>query len=110
MDENNAVESSGMAGRRTPTPEERERGTIARSKAVKLRRSLGVPNAMRAIRLKCIDCSGGSEPDVRNCVIGRCELFPFRMGRNPKPEDLKVAQFSNRGKLTGYEPWEGYRK
>ena len=37
----------------------------------------------RAIRAKCLDCSGGSPDEVRDCVIKDCSLFPFRFGRNP---------------------------
>lgn len=37
----------------------------------------------RAIRAKCLDCSGGKATDVRNCHITGCALFAFRMGRNP---------------------------
>lgn len=38
---------------------------------------------MRAIRAKCIDCCAGVVKEVRNCPCKDCELFPFRMGRNP---------------------------
>ena len=33
----------------------------------------------KAIRLHCIDCSGGSLAEVRRCNIATCPLFPFRM-------------------------------
>jgi hypothetical protein len=35
----------------------------------------------RAIRLHCIDCSGGVASEVRKCHIRTCVLWPFRMGR-----------------------------
>lgn len=38
---------------------------------------------MKAIRAKCIDCSGGSVSEVTKCVIPDCPLYPYRMGRNP---------------------------
>jgi hypothetical protein len=38
---------------------------------------------LRAIRLKCLDCSGQLINEVRNCTITCCNLWPFRMGRNP---------------------------
>lgn len=45
---------------------------------------LGIPKPLKAIRAKCIDCSGGSEKEVRECVVKNCALFPYRMGRYPK--------------------------
>ena len=37
----------------------------------------------QAIRLHCIDCSGGSLGEVRKCVSFRCSKWPQRMGKNP---------------------------
>lgn len=37
----------------------------------------------KAVRAKCIDCSGGNATEVRKCVTIRCALWPFRMGVNP---------------------------
>ena len=38
-------------------------------------------SAGRAIRLKCLDCSGGSSKEVRMCNITTCPLHPFRFGK-----------------------------
>ena len=38
---------------------------------------------VQAIRANCIECSGDSKGEVRKCVIPRCPLYRFRMGRNP---------------------------
>ena len=35
---------------------------------------------MKAIRLKCLDCSCGQLSDVKECSIKNCALYPFRMG------------------------------
>lgn len=40
-------------------------------------------NPVKAIRLKCLDCSGGSSEEVKKCVIPHCPLYPFRFGKNP---------------------------
>lgn len=40
-------------------------------------------NPVKAIRLKCLDCSGGSSAEVAQCAITGCALYPFRLGRNP---------------------------
>ena len=38
---------------------------------------------LRAIREKCIDCSGGSPAEARRCEATACPLWPFRAGRHP---------------------------
>lgn len=38
----------------------------------------------KAIRLKCLECSGGSFVEVRECTVKKCPLYLFRMGRVPK--------------------------
>ena len=38
---------------------------------------------LRAIRRKCLWCSGGDPKEVASCLVPDCALFPFRMGKNP---------------------------
>jgi hypothetical protein len=38
---------------------------------------------LKAIRLKCLDCSGDSTKEVRLCPIKDCPIYMYRMGRNP---------------------------
>lgn len=38
---------------------------------------------IKAIRAKCLDCSGFQPSKVRNCEIPECTLFPYRFGKNP---------------------------
>lgn len=38
---------------------------------------------IKAIRAKCLECSGFQPKEVRECQIDTCPLFPFRMGKNP---------------------------
>jgi len=38
---------------------------------------------LRAIRLKCLDCSCENAAEVKRCHIEDCALWSFRMGRNP---------------------------
>ena len=40
-------------------------------------------SALKAIRLKCLDCSAGSPVEVRNCELKHCALWPYRFGKNP---------------------------
>lgn len=42
-----------------------------------------ITSPLKAIRAKCLECSNGSAADVRNCPIEKCELYPFRFGKNP---------------------------
>ena len=45
---------------------------------------LGVESSFRKmIRLKCLDCCGGSTVEVRHCTAIKCPLWAFRMGNNP---------------------------
>ena len=49
---------------------------------------------VQAIRQKCLDCSGGSSHEVKHCVVTRCTLYPFRLGRNPNRKGVKKGQNS----------------
>jgi hypothetical protein len=58
---------------------------------------------LRAIRAKCLDCSGGSHAEVADCLVKTCALYPFRMGRNPwrvkASESQREASRRNAAKL-----------
>lgn len=38
---------------------------------------------MKAIRMKCLDCCGGSSNEVNLCAAKVCPLYAFRTGKNP---------------------------
>jgi hypothetical protein len=38
---------------------------------------------LRAIRLKCFDCSGGSAKVANECHILACPCWPYRLGHRP---------------------------
>ena len=40
-------------------------------------------NVLRAIRLKCYDCSAYQINEVNNCNITTCPLYSFRLRKNP---------------------------
>jgi hypothetical protein len=50
-------------------------------------RSEAALTPMRAIRAKCLDCSGGSTKEVRLCPVTACALWPYRMGRRPRASE-----------------------
>lgn len=42
------------------------------------------PSMARAIRAKCLNCSGYQRSQVRDSVLTDCPLFPYRFGKGPK--------------------------
>lgn len=38
---------------------------------------------LKAIRLKCLECSAGQPKEVRLCPCIDCPLFLYRFGKNP---------------------------
>jgi hypothetical protein len=45
---------------------------------------------VKAIKKHCLDCSGGSKKEVRECIIQDCPLYPFRFGKNPNRKGLRL--------------------
>lgn len=59
-------------------------GSLPGSLGTDVLRLLGHPESpIRAIRLACIECCGGSVGEVRKCTAVECPLWPMRMGTNP---------------------------
>lgn len=50
------------------------------------------PTPMRAIRLKCYDCSGWNWAEVEKCQHRDCVLWGLRLGK--KPKDLQYGKLS----------------
>ena len=40
-------------------------------------------NPVKAIRAKCLDCTGNQYSEVTACTVKSCAIHPFRFGRNP---------------------------
>ena len=40
----------------------------------------------KAIRMKCLDCCGGQQAEVRKCPATNCPLWRYRMGREENDE------------------------
>lgn len=45
-----------------------------------------------AIRRKCVDCSGFQPKEVRLCTVTSCDLWPYRMGKEHKVQQLRPVQ------------------
>lgn len=47
-------------------------------------KGLGHPTSpLKAIRANCVACSGDSYAEANKCPVTGCQLWPYRMGRNP---------------------------
>lgn len=53
----------------------------AREKAIEAGVSIDTP--IKAIRKKCLDCSGGQYSEVEKCTVKDCPLYLFRFGKRP---------------------------
>ena len=53
-------------------------------------------NRRKAIRERCLNCSGWSIKDVTDCEFTDCDLYPFRSGRgkqNAKARDKAIRDY-----------------
>jgi hypothetical protein len=57
---------------------------------------------LKAIRAKCLDCSGDRPKEVTLCPVTDCELYPFRFGKNPNREG--IGRFKSAALKTQVEP------
>jgi hypothetical protein len=46
---------------------------------------------IKAIRKKCLDCSGESHNEVSLCPVTGCPLYPYRFGKNPNRKGRKMT-------------------
>lgn len=65
-----------------------EKMRTGRRQASELKKRLGLPSSLKAIRLHCLSCVCGSASEVRRCEIKSCHLWHYRFGRNPREEDI----------------------
>jgi len=65
-------------------------GVTNRKKAATEKRRAITP--VRAIRAKCLDCSGDSAAEVRACELTACPLYPFRLGKNPNRAGRELSE------------------
>lgn len=47
---------------------------------------------LKAIRARCVDCTGRYYSEITNCDIDDCPLWPYRMGEKPEGSCLKVIR------------------
>lgn len=51
-----------------------------------------ITNPVKAIRAFCLECSGDSTAEVKNCPRVNCPLYPFRMGKNPYRQRREMTE------------------
>ena len=85
---------------RTEAMKEKARKTMAKSKKI-LEKYGYEPTMSKAIRANCLECQGEGRQFVKYCTVTKCPLWPFRMGRKPRDQDLRVAEFSPEGEVIG---------
>jgi hypothetical protein len=54
---------------------------------------------LAALRLRCLDCCGGSADEVRKCMALTCPAWPFRTGVNPWRVPLSEIEKARRRNL-----------
>ncbi len=40
-----------------------------------------IPKLLKAIKMRCLDCSAYNIFELKNCICSDCPLFPFRGGK-----------------------------
>lgn len=65
-----------------------------------------IKSPLKAIRAKCLDCSGDYLKEIKECPITDCPLYPFRTGKNPflkreLTEEQKTEMLKNLRKYRG---------
>ena len=55
---------------------------------------------LRAIRAKCLDCSGWSTYEVKSCPMVNCPLYGYRDGHNPKRKGIGNKHIDERIKAS----------
>ncbi len=82
-----------------------------RRRSSNLKRRLGVPGALKAVREHCLWCNCESYLAVKGCLCTNCPLWAYRFGRNPLEKDLRVAVWDDKqDKIVDWTEWKGYRK
>lgn len=51
-----------------------------------------IKTPIKAIRAKCLCCDNGSRKEVRECTVLDCPIYLYRLGRRPKPEDIRELE------------------
>ncbi len=81
-----------------------------RRESKEIREELGVPTLIKIVRLKCLECVGGSTKEVKLCTYSTCYSWPYRLGRMPIRNDFQVPDRDQHGQIIGYRPYKGFKE
>ena len=59
---------------------------------------------LKVIRRECLNCVGGYDGEVLRCTSPNCELFPYRMGKDPNPNRVKSELMKARHERNELKP------
>ena len=53
-----------------------------------------ITSVLKAVKKHCLECSGYQRDEVKLCTVTKCNLWPFRLGKNPyrKKKELTDEQ------------------
>jgi len=89
---------------------QREKSGKTKARIAALKKKLRIPTLSVLVRHNCIECSGGSYKVADECATVCCPLWPYRLGRSPNEERLKVPIFDKKGDIIDYREYEGYEE
>ena len=64
----------------------------------------------RAIRAKCLECSNFQMPEVRNCLIPTCPIYPYRRNTAMTIPELKAWEDNFKNSSFGKRYLEGHEE
>lgn len=73
-----------------------------------LKKKFKIPQPLKVIRLKCLECMSNSAAEILRCHMEECSLWPFRFGHNPNEEDLMVPEYDQSGEKVGEHNYRGF--
>lgn len=59
---------------------------------------------LKVIRKNCIECMGGYDGEVFRCTAPKCEMFDYRMGKDPRPNRAKSEMMKARHDRNEFKP------
>lgn len=54
---------------------------------------------IKSIRAHCLECSGQSPKEVKECTITNCALYPYRLGKNPNRKGIGNKKFGQKSEV-----------
>jgi|GEM_PF-3131680 len=84
------------------------RGIESNRRKATFKKKYKILQPLKAIRLKCLECTSNSAAEIQRCHDEKCALWPFRFGYYPDENDLIVPEFNSSGEKTGehfYRAW-----